>query len=173
MLIKPRDFGVSIISDEYTTKPTRTGDVGKNEPSLDFGYIVTTSGKTAADEVLVKVKGPSQVINGQSYCIFSSADNETQVPFPARLTFTTSNGSKKTYDTSCDDQWHDMTQALWSSTPWNDISGDVGTMEKTNLVFSILMNNPQSLRTINNHNWYGEVSASGEIHVKATWRNVN
>jgi len=173
LIIKPRDFGISIISDEFTTKPTRTGDVGQNEPSLDFGYIVTTSGKTAADEVLVKVKGPSQAINGQSYCIFSSPDKETRVPFPAMLTFTTGNGSKQTYDTSCDDQWHDMTQALWSSTPWNDASGDVGTMEKTNLVFSILMNNPRSLRTVNDNNWYGEVSASGEIHVKATWRNVN
>lgn len=173
LLIKPRDFGVSIISDEYTTKPTRTGNVGQFEPSLDFGYIVTTSGKTAADEVLVKVKGPSLVIDGQSYCIFSSPDNETKVPFPARLTFTTNNGSRQTYNTSCDDQWHDMTQALWASTPWNDASGAIGTMEKTNLVFSILMNSPHSLRTIDNNNWYGEVSASGEIHVKATWRNVN
>jgi len=173
LLIKPRDFGVSIISDEYTTKPTRTGDVGQHEPSLDFGYIVTTSGRTAADEVMVKVKGPSQVIDGQSYCIFSSSDNETKVPFPARLTFTTYNGSRQTYNTGCDDQWHDMTRALWASTPWNDASGDYGTMEKTNLVFSILMNDAHSSRTVNNNNWYGEVSASGEIHVKATWRNVN
>lgn len=173
LVVKPRDFGISIISDEFITKPTRTGDVGQNEPSLDFGYIVTTSGKTAADEVLVKVKGPSRVINGQSYCIFSSPDNATQVPFPARLTFTTRNSAKQTYDTSCDDQWHDMTQALWSSTPWNDASGAIGTLEKTNLVFSILMNNALSLRTVNNNDWYGEVSASGEIHVKATWRNVN
>ena len=173
LIIKPRDFGVSIVSDEFITNPTRTGNVGQNEPSLNFGYIVTTSGKTTADEVLVKVKGPSQIIDGQNYCIFSSSDKTTQVPFPARLTFTTINGSKQTYDTSCDDQWHDMTQALWSSTPWNDASGDIGTMEKTNLVFSILMNNARSSRTVNDNNWYGEVSASGEIHVKATWRNVN
>lgn len=172
LIIKPRDFGVSIISDEYTMNPTHKGDVGRLESSLDFGYIITTSGKTAADEVQIKVKGPSQVINGQSYCVFSSSDNELRVPFPARLTFTTQGGSRQTYDTGCDDKWHDITHALWSSSPWNDASGDIGTLEKTRVMFSILMNNPNSTRTVDNNNWYGEVSASGEIHVQATWRNV-
>lgn len=35
------------------------------------------------------------------------------------------------------------------------------------------MNNPISQRTVNNEGWFGEVSASGEIHVQATWRNIN
>ena len=50
----------------------RQGYVGSGESALDFGYIVTTSGKTAADEVLIKVTGPAQVIGGRSYCVFSS-----------------------------------------------------------------------------------------------------
>ncbi|MDU1425905.1 MAG: hypothetical protein E6921_13880, partial [Klebsiella michiganensis] len=28
-------------------------------------------------------------------------------------------------------------------------------------------------RTVEDNGWFGEVSASGEIHVQATWRNIN
>ncbi len=45
LIIKPRDFSISIISDEYTQTPSREGYVGSGESALDFGYIVTTSGK--------------------------------------------------------------------------------------------------------------------------------
>jgi len=173
LIIKPRDFSISIISDEYTSAPTREGYVGSGEPSLDFGYIVTTSGKTAADEVLIKVTGPAQVIGGRSYCIFSSPDGTAKVPFPATLAFTTQTGSTKTYDAGCDDTWRDMTDALWLTTPWTDISGDVGQMDKTTVKFSIPMDNAISLRTVEDNGWFGEVSASGEIHVQATWRNIN
>lgn len=173
LIIKPRDFGVSIISDEYTSAPKKEGYVGFAEPSLDFGYIVTTSAKTAADEVLIKVKGPSKVIRGVSYCLFSSPDDTVKVAFPATLSFTAQDGKVNTWSAGCDDTWHDMTNALWTATPWNDISGDVGLMNKANVKFSILMNNPISLRTIERDGWFGEVSASGEIHVQATWRDIN
>ncbi|MGG8006760.1 hypothetical protein PGN76_17640 [Klebsiella aerogenes] len=173
LIIKPRDFSVSIISDEYTNTPIRHGSVGDAEPSLDFGYIVTTSGKSAADEVLIKVKGPGQSIGGRSYCIFSSEDGVTKVPFPATLSFVTNSGSTKKYDTGCDDSWHDMTDALWMITPWTDNSGGSGQLNKSTVKFSIPMDDPISQHTIDNHSWYGEVSASGEIHVKATWRNIN
>ncbi|MDM4208855.1 MULTISPECIES: fimbrial adhesin EcpD [Klebsiella] len=173
LIIKPRDFSISIISDEYTTTPTREGYVGSGEPSLDFGYIVTTSGKTAADEVLIKVTGPTQAIGGRSYCIFSSPDGVTKVPFPAILAFTTQSGTTKTYDAGCDDTWRDMTDALWLSTPWTDISGETGVMDKTTVKFSIPMDDAISLRTVDDNGWFGEVSASGEIHVQATWRNIN
>lgn len=147
--------------------------MGSGEPSLDFGYIVTTSGKTAADEVLIKVTGPTQAIGGRSYCIFSSPDGTSRVPFPATLAFTTQTGTIKTYDAGCDDTWRDMTDALWLTTPWTDISGEVGQMDKTTVTFSIPMDNPISLRTVEDNGWFGEVSASGEIHVQATWRNIN
>lgn len=173
IIIKPRDFGVSIISDEYVASPKKEGYVGFAEPSLDFGYIVTTSAKTAADEVLIKVKGPSKVIRGVSYCLFSSPDDTVKVAFPATLSFTAQDGKVNTWSAGCDDTWHDMTNALWTATPWNDISGDVGLMNKANVKFSILMNNPISLRTIERDGWFGEVSASGEIHVQATWRDIN
>ncbi|HAS1009804.1 hypothetical protein KC833_20625 [Enterobacter hormaechei] len=173
LIIKPRDFSVSIVSDEYTTSPSREGFVGSEEPALDFGYIVTTSGKTAADEVLIKVTGPAQVIGGRSYCLFSSDDGTAKVPFPATLSFITRNGTEQSYDAGCDDSWRDMSEALWLTTPWTDISGDVGQLDKTTVKFSIPMNNPISLRTVDDNGWFGEVSASGEIHVQATWRNIN
>ncbi len=166
LIIKPRDFSISIISDEYTSAPSREGYVGSGEPALDFGYIVTTSGKTAADEVLIKVTGPAQVIGGRSYCLFSSDDGTAKVPFPATLSFITRSGTTQTYDAGCDDSWRDMTDALWLTTPWTDISGEVGQMDKTTVKFSIPMDNAISLRTVDDNGWFGEVSASGEIHVR-------
>jgi hypothetical protein len=65
-----------------------------------------------------------------------------------------------------------MTDALWLTSPWNDSTGEVGYLEKSTVQFSIPMNNPISLKTVEGNDWYGEVSASGEIHVKATWRNI-
>lgn len=172
IIVKPRDFSISIISDDYTESPVRTGNVGAEEPELNFGYIVTTSGRTAADEVLIKVVGDTRTINGRAYCVFSSADGTTQVPFPAGLSFTTQSGVVKTYDVGCDSGWRDMTDALWISSPWNDISGDVGLMNKTTVNFAIQMNDPLSLRTIEDDGWFGDVSASGTIYVQATWRDI-
>lgn len=173
LIIKPQDFSVSIISDDFAESPSREGDVGNGKPALDFNYIVTTSGKTAADEVLIKASGPEQSISGRSYCLFSSTDGVTKVPFPATLTFTTKIGTTQTYDAGCNNTWRDMTDALWLSTPWSGNSGESGIMNKSTVRFSILMNDKISQRTLDNDEWFGEVSASGEIHVQATWRNVN
>jgi hypothetical protein len=93
--------------------------------------------------------------------------------FPGLLTFTTQTGTSKNYDAGCDDSWRDMTDALWLTTPWTDASGDIGVMNKTTVKFSIPMNDSISLRTVDDDGWFGEVSASGEIHVQATWRNIN
>lgn len=172
LIIKPRDFTVSIISADYVSNPHRTGDVGSAEPPLNFDYIVTTSGRTAADEVLINVTGPSRTIHGRPWCIFTSADGLTQVPFPGALIFTAKNSTTTTYDVGCDGQWRDMSEALWVSSPWQDSDGNSGLMNKSTVRFSVAMDSPESIRTIHNAAWYGEVSASGEINVKATWRNV-
>lgn len=115
----------------------------------------------------------AQQIGGRSYCLFSSDDGTAKVPFPATLSFITRSGTTQTYDAGCDDSWRDMTDALWLTTPWTDISGEVGQMDKTTVKFSIPMDNAISLRTVDDNGWFGEVSASGEIHVQATWRNIN
>jgi hypothetical protein len=118
------------------------------------------------------VTGPSQSIAGRSYCLFSSPDGVTKcrsrradVYHPQR--------NDQNYDAGCDDSWRDMTDALWLTTPWTDASGDIGVMNKTTVKFSIPMNDNISLRTVDDDGWFGEVSASGEIHVQATWRNIN
>lgn len=172
LIIKPRDFSVSIVSSDLVTNPQRTGTVGSGKPALDFDYIVTTSGRTAADEVLINVTGPSQNIQGRTWCIFTSPDGAARVPFPGLLTFTTQSGATKTYDAGCDGQWRDMTDAMWVSSPWSDSNGNTGLMNKSTVRFSIGMDSPESLITVNKAPWYGDVSASGEINVKATWRNV-
>ena len=172
--IKPREFSINISSEDYSDAPSREGYVGSSQPSLDFNYIVTTSGKTAADEVLIKVTGPTQELKGRPYCVFSSDDGTARVPFPATLSFTRQDGSINTYDVGCDGSWRDMTDALWISSAWTDISGEAGVMDKATVKFSILMNDIISMRTLdNNSGWYGDVSASGEIHVQATWRDIN
>ncbi len=173
LLIKPRDFSISITAKDYSDAPSLAGYVGEDEPSLDFNYIVTTTGKTAADEVLIKATGPTQQINGRAYCIFSADDGSIKVPFPATLSFSKQDGSIKTYDAGCDGSWRDMTDALWITSAWTDISGEAGTMDKATVKFSIPMNDDISLKTLDNNEWYGDVSASGEIYVQATWRDIN
>ncbi|EPT4466821.1 fimbrial adhesin EcpD [Klebsiella aerogenes] len=171
--IKPREFSINISAEDYSDAPSREGYVGRDEPSLDFNYIVTTSGKTAADEVLIKATGPTQQINGRAHCIFSADDGSIKVPFPAMLSFTKQDGSINTYDVGCDGSWRDMTDALWLTSAWTDISGEAGVMDKATVKFSIPMNDDISQKTLDNNEWYGDVSASGEIHVQATWRDIN
>lgn len=48
-----------------------------------------------------------------------------------------------------------MTDALWLTTPWTDISGEVGQMDKTTVKFSIPMDNAISLRTVDDNGWFG------------------
>lgn len=175
LIIKPRDFSVSIISSDYKLNPHKEGVVSSESDAIEFDYIVTTSGITNADEVFISVEGPNYTTDNRTYCLFSSDDNQIKVPFPAYLTFITTNG-KETKEAGCNSVWYDMTNALWTSTPWNDISGDIGFLNKSTVSFIIPMNEKISRKTIETdgekNGWWGEVSASGKIHVKATWKNV-
>ncbi len=170
--IKPADLSVSITADDYSARPEKTGQAGAGQPALEFGYIITASGKTAADKVTVKVTGPQVTLAGNSYCLFSSADGTLQVPFPGWLSMTSRNGSPLRLAAGCDGKWYDITDALWQQRPWNDGYGNQGMINVTRLIFSLQMDDPRSLRTLNQQHWYGDVSASGEIHVKATWKNL-
>ena len=172
LIFKPTNFSISIISADHVINPSRTGHVGPGKPDLDFDYIVTTNGKTAADMVLVSVSGPTRNINGRAWCIFSSKDGTTQVPFPGLISFATQSGSREVVDVGCDGQWRDMSSALWSSTPWMTSTGETGVTKKSNVRFSIPMNDPQSTKTINQDDWYGDVSASGNVTVMALWQNA-
>lgn len=172
LIFKPTNFSISIIPADFMINPDRSGKVGTGEPNLDFDYIVTTNGRTAADMVLVSVSGPTQTINGRPWCIFSSQDGRTQVPFPGIVSFATQNGTREEIDVGCDGQWRDMSSALWSTTPWTTSTGESGVKKKSTVRFSIPMNDPHSLKTVNQKEWYGDVSASGKVTVMAMWQNV-
>lgn len=172
LLIKPADLSVSIVADDYAVSPEKQGQAGTGQPSLDFGYFISTSGKTAADNVAVKVTGPQVSIAGNSYCLFTSADGKLRVPFPGWLKLTSRTGGYKRMAAGCDGEWHDITDALWQQQPWSDNYGNQGMINKTRLIFSLPMDDPLSLQTLDHQSWYGEVSAAGEIHVKATWKNL-
>lgn len=172
IVIKPRNFSASIIADQHIQHPNKTGTVGKGQPAINFGYYITTSGKTLADEVLIKVRGPGRMINGRWYCEFTPDDGAYKVPFPAVISYTLSNGNTSEFEAGCNNQWYDITNALWNTTQWNDPNGVVGGISKTHIDFNILMDDPISMKTDNDQFWWGEISASGEIEIKATWRNV-
>lgn len=172
LLIKPRDFGVSIVSDDMQMHPHRQGLVSRKAQPLSFGYIVTTSGRTAADDVDVRVTGPAYSQNGRSLCLFRSADQKIRVPFPAQLFLTTTTGEQQKLSAGCDGIWHSINHAQWQSRPWEDTSGDRGILNSTHLRFEIPMNAPESQVTVEGEEWFGEVSAKGNIEVRATWRNV-
>ncbi|WP_343711244.1 fimbrial adhesin EcpD [Kosakonia radicincitans] len=172
LIFKPTNFSISIIPADFIANPSRSGTVGSGNPDLDFDYLVTTNGKTAADMVLVSVSGPTQTINGRPWCIFSSKDGKTQVPFPGIVSFATSSGNREVVDVGCDGQWRDMTNALWASIPLALANGETGVTRKSTVRFSIPMNDPQSLKTLNNASWYGDVSASGKVTVMAMWQNA-
>lgn len=66
-----------------------------------------------------------------------------------------------------------MTDALWLTTPWTDISGEVGQMDKTTVKFSIPMDNAISLRTVDDNGWFGRSQRFRRDSCRATWRNIN
>lgn len=85
MIIKPRDYGISIIPADFNPNQSKTGKVGNDEPPIEFNYIVTTSGPRQADAITAKVEGPMTTLKGQPYCLFSSNDDKLKVPFSAYL----------------------------------------------------------------------------------------
>ncbi len=172
ILIKPRNFGISIISDAFAISPHKDGRVESGEPPLEFGYILTTSGRTEADKVSVQVTGPTGRVLNSDYCLLSARDNTFRVPFPGFLIFTRSDGAVERLAHNCTEKWFDITHALWSQIPWDDVSGDTGVMNKTRLKLQFPMDNSVSQRTTELEFWEGIVSASGEIRVSATWRNI-
>ncbi|HEF8774667.1 TPA: fimbrial protein [Providencia stuartii] len=169
MIIKPRDYGISIIPADFNPVQSKTGKVGSEEPPIEFNYIVTTSGFRQADSITAKVDGPSVALKGQTYCLFSSDDEKFKVPFSAYLSFTNENGGKSTYRASCDSNEISLKNALWSETPWDQPNQDLGSFYRTNLDLSFPMNDSSSLFTLDGIDWLGTVSASGTVTVKAIW----
>nr|WP_314266698.1 fimbrial protein [uncultured Moellerella sp.] len=169
LIIKPRDYGISIIPADFNPQQSKTGKVGNEEPPIEFNYIVTTSGPRQADSITAKVEGPMTTLKGQPYCLFSSNDDKFKVPFSAYLSFKDTNGVKGSYRASCDNNEISLKNALWEETPWDRPNEDLGSFYRTNLDLLFPMNDSNSLFTLDGIDWLGTVSASGTITVKAIW----
>ncbi|WP_275075452.1 fimbrial protein [Providencia rettgeri] len=169
LIIKPRDYGISIIPADFNPNQSKTGKVGSEEPPIEFNYIVTTSGPRQADSITAKVEGPQTTLKGQSYCLFTSNDNKLNVPFSAYLSFKNGSGVKESYRASCDSNEISLKNALWAETPWDRPNEDLGSFYRTNLDLSFPMNDANSFFTLDGIDWLGTVSASGTITVKAIW----
>lgn len=169
LVIKPRDYSISIVPSDFIPNPSKTGKVGANEPAIEFNYIVTTSGPRQADSITARVEGPTVNVSGQAYCLFSSDDDKFHVPFPAYLSFKNASGVEESYRSSCDGTEVSMDNALWTETPWDIPNQDLGSFYRTNLDLRFPMNDSNSLFTLDGIDWLGTVSASGTVVVKATW----
>ena len=169
LVIKPRDYGISIVPSDFVPNPSKTGKVGASEPPIEFNYIVTTSGPRQADSITARVEGPNINVSGRNYCLFTSDDDRYQVPFSAYLSFKNASGIEESYRSNCDSTEISMKNALWVETPWDIPNQDLGSFYRTNLDLSFPMNDSNSLFTLDGIDWLGTVSASGTVVVKAIW----
>ncbi|EOI7708068.1 fimbrial protein [Providencia vermicola] len=169
LIIKPRDYGISIIPTDFNPKQSKTGKVGNDEPPIEFNYIVTTSGPRQADSITAKVDGPTITLKGRTYCLFSSDDDKFKVPFSAYLSFKNENGSQSSYRANCDSNEISLKNAFWEETPWDKPNQDLGSFYRTHLDLSFPMNDSNSFFTLDGIDWLGTVSASGTVVVKAIW----
>ncbi|MBP6116039.1 MAG: hypothetical protein KA498_05335 [Neisseriaceae bacterium] len=170
LLIRPREYGISIIDKDFVQNPTRSGKVGSTEPPIEFEYIVSTSGPRQANEITAQVTGPShRTAGGVNYCLFSSPDNKIKVPFSAFLSYVDATGRTVKERNSCGDAPMDILPARWEATPWVNAPQE-GSFYRTHLKLTFPMNETNSLFSLSGEDWIGVVRAQGEVKVKATWR---
>ncbi|UDN35543.1 fimbrial protein [Proteus sp. NMG38-2] len=173
LIIKPRDYGVSIVSKEMINNPYREGKVGDKEPPLTFDYIVTTSAFRQANKITAAVEGPQITLKGQPYCLFSSKDKKINVPFSAYLTYTDESGSKVKTRTACDNVPISIKEALWTQTTWPYPYQLEGYFYRTDLQLTFPMNEGTSLFSMEGEDWIGVVEASGYVNVFAEWSGTD
>ncbi|MFI8417067.1 fimbrial protein [Serratia sp. NPDC078593] len=173
IILRPRDFGISIISKDLAPNPQREGKVGAQEPPLVFDYTVTTSGPRQADAITAQVSGPLAQKGGRPYCVFSSSDGKVRVPFSAYLSYTNGSGQTVSSRNSCDDVPISLNAARWVESPWPDPYQNDGSFYRTDLSLTFPMNEGSSMWTLDGSDWMGVVSATGEVRVTATWTGAD
>lgn len=173
IILRPRDFGISITSKDLVANPQREGKVGSEESPIVFDYVVTTSGPRQADAITAQVSGPTEQKSGRPYCIFSSSDGKFRVPFSAYLAYTNDSGQTISSRSSCDDVPISLNAARWVETPWAEPYQDDGSFYRTDLSLSFPMNEANSMFTMEGEDWMGVVSATGEVKVTATWTGAD
>ncbi|WP_431223864.1 hypothetical protein ACQ86O_01540 [Serratia sp. L9] len=173
ILLRPRDFGISIISKDLEANPKREGKVGSKEPPIVFDYTVTTTGPRQADSITAQVSGPVGQVGGRPYCIFSSSDGKLQVPFSAYLAYTNGLGQTVRSRASCDDVPISLNAARWTESPWPVPAQNDGSFYRTDLSLTFPMNEGNSMWSVDGQDWIGVVSATGEVRVTATWTGAD
>lgn len=169
--ITPKEYGISIIASDGSSKPTASGKIDSSTP-IEFEYRVTVSAARMADSITAQVVGDSTTINGVPYCLFSSSDGTLNVPIPAYLSWIAVSGAEQKVRNSCSEAPVDMTQANWVETAWN-ANVDSGSFFATTLKLLFPMDDARSKLTVDGHDWMGSVNASGEVKVTATWIGVD
>ncbi|NIF48661.1 fimbrial protein [Enterobacter sp. Ap-1006] len=169
IILRPRDYGISIVSKDLTQNQKREGKVGDKEPPLLFEYVVTTSGPRQADAITAQVFGPVVRRNGQPYCLFSSSDGKIGVPFSAYLSYRNNRGQEVSSRASCDNQPISLNAARWEQAAWPSPYQNDGRFYRTNLSLIFPMNEANSQYSMDGQDWMGVVSATGEVRVSATW----
>jgi len=175
IVIKPRDFSVSILSSEGVSNPYREGYVGKDV--LSFSYNNSDSGPISADMLEISVS-QDRGAPYQGYCTFYPAGTsapEQAVPIPARLVFdSNTHGAASRHAIRCDRTPVDIRPlGIQDNQPpqeWNDPVNGQGITRFYKLALEFDLTDPMVQRTVGNEMWEGEVEQSGTITIKGTWR---
>jgi len=169
--IVPRDYGISLVTEDNTSLGKANGYIGNEEP-MQINYLLTVSGTTMPNTITAQVIGDYTTIDGLNYCLFRSADNSIKVPISAYLNFLDSSGNYVDERNSCNDSAISLKDALWQQTPWDENSNDEGYFFTTNLNLKFPLDESVSNFTVDGKDWEGVVNATGEIQVIANWIGV-
>ncbi|MDM5060405.1 hypothetical protein [Aeromonas rivipollensis] len=175
IVIKPRDFSVSILSSEGVSNPYREGQVGKD--ILSFSYNISDSGPISADMLEISIS-QDRGSPYQGYCTFYPAGSsapEQAVPLPTRLVFdSVAHGAASRHAIRCDRTPVDIrTLGIQDNQPpqeWNDPVNGQGITRFYKLALEFDLTDPMVQGTVGNEMWEGEVEQSGTITIKGTWR---
>lgn len=169
----PREYSVSIQPKGLPegTTPVKSGKINDTQP-ISFEYIVKQSAPRQADTIKAYVNAESVMKNGETYCLFKSADNKLQVPIPAWLSMKDDASQEIKQYSGCDiNKRLDMRSARWSAEPWDSFGS--GYFYRTDLKLIFPMDHPVSQHTVDDVDWEGKVRAEGEIKIEAQWNGVN
>lgn len=175
IVIKPRDFSVSILSSEGVSNPYREGQVGKD--ILSFSYNISDSGPISADMLEISIS-QDRGSPYRGYCTFYPAGSfapEQAVPIPTRLVFdSVAHGAGSRHAIRCDRTPVDIrTLGIQDNQPpqeWNDPVNGQGITRFYKLALEFDLTDPMVQRTMGDEMWEGEVEQSGTITIKGTWR---
>ncbi|WP_144135461.1 hypothetical protein [Shewanella algae] len=178
IIVKPREFSVSIIPEDGFSKPHQEGTVGQDE--LSFGYNIITSAPTTATSLEISLSQDKNYgvpnLNYLDYCNFypeGSFDVNKSVAVPVRLSFMTNSGGKYNELIDC---WGRSVSLLENGIAKSQSSivdllpdGSPVFTDFYNIKLNFDLKDPSLEFTYDGSLWEGYVHQSGEIRVSASW----